>query len=681
MIKYNSKWYSNEIIFLKIILYLVMLVWGLSFALCFKSFSLCNILLRVGAFVWLYSMIFFFKANNNFKDCILIQFLTVNLLCFLFFLISYMCSYRNGVIINNTNALSLIMSFSIGTLICMILYVQKFKQIKKSFVKYCSKNKYIFLLIFFIIIQYLPVFSFLFKSDSNTYYATLVENTGTWDFNIKNIDSFQLGYHATYGYSIFAFIGNSIISKFGIGIRLVNLFFIIITVMRFNDIIKKLFNDRSKIFYFSLCGLFAFNPLILGLEQEISIDFPMLCFFILFLWAYIYQKNIYMVFYSMCLCFSKEIGIVFLLGFSGGIVLYRIILNIIQKEKTVKILKSNELRVLYSILIFIINLLTFSIWGAHTSDIKTKNNLINSFHFNFKYIIIKIKQMFIFNFQWVVVLIIILGLILGIKNRIKIKEIDCGIIFSFLSFLIFQLSYFTYTHYRYLIPMAFFTAIFLGYILNWKFEKEFIRIIILFFCMTLFTIQSYFFVDPISNNIFKKIKTGNGFLISQNYMSSDKNNPEYMIYEENGGDLSNEVFRDYTQNNRKYECFEICFEKAFSKIDYSENTGILISPIYDDGFWGKDKWTFSNLFGTLNRESIRWNEHFNQLTYEKNDTKINWINSENYTKEMSKYDKVWYFEFKYPSNFEFENYISKMNIIESFDINYYGWQISVYRIK
>lgn len=570
----------------------------------------------------------------------------------------------------------------------LTLYYHK-NELRKIITNYIKKNSYVFIVIIIYFVLYLNCFTFLFKADSYTYYSTLAANEGYWTFSLSDIQKFQIGYHSTYGYSLFAFLGNYILRIYGLGIRLINFLLTTTAIVCMNNIFQHIFQDKKKSFYFLLLITFIFNPLILGIGQEISTDMPMTCFLVWFIWAFLNHYKVYVVLFACLVCFTKENAIILLFGYVASIYVVRLVKEYFRFgfsfRKIFTVLKVYEWAILLAPILYLINMYFYNSWNNGNTVITSGKNMLNSFQLNFEYITIKLSQMFIFNFQWLILIIVIVGLIVILFSRKKIgfNETNIGIIGSFVFYTGFQLLYFTYPHYRYLIPSAFYYTIFLGMVLQ-HFSRCATCEIILTSLSLLLAIQSFYSIDFISNCFFRTVSTGNGSIISLAYYTADNELQDYLLLETEGGDLSNEVFRDYVQNNRQYEGFEQCFEKMMSSINYSEDKGLILSPIYDSSYWGADQWTFNNLFGTTDRHVIHWSEKWHQLTYEETDVVIQWIDSDMipYNKDSNyDYDEIWYIEFPYDTNFNFKNYRDNFKILEKKVIIHGQWQINAYRIE
>lgn len=593
--------------------------------------------------------------------------------------ISIKCDFHYKIAIYGMIVLLLVTLFWLQ---CVFFHRKEWKYRIKRFLK---KNNYIFCVIVLFVIFYIDCFTFLFKSDSNTYYQTSLNCLSGWKFVLSDLEQFKLGYHLTYGYSLFISIGNYLFPNDGIGIRAINLLLMIQTLFFMNGINRELFQKKSKWMYSLLLCCFAFNPIILGIIQEMNIDMPMMWFFVWVVWAYLKKKDILLIFSSLLFVFSKENAVFVLGGLVLGIVIYRGIIQIKDNRNLNPffLFEKNEWFVGMSFVCFVIcSFFLGNRWGAESTQIESQLGLVNTFQFNLEYIGYRLKQLCILNFQWIVVIMCLVFIIFFIYKRpkVKIRDIHCGMIVAAIFYNLFQLLYFTFPHYRYFILNAFFTELMIGGIIFYITKNKKIQINVLLVLSALFLGQSYFPIDFVSNNLFKTISTGNGKIISLSHYSSSLENPSVLITEQQGGNLDNEKFRDYVQHSRQYTRFEKCFEEVLTEINYDSNKGIMIIPLYDEPGTGKTDWTFVNLFGVTDANTIHYNEITKQLSFDTEDNSINWISYTDLQNNYDLYSEIWMIEFPYETPNK-ANYPSDYTVIESKTINYGEWKIVAHCLK
>lgn len=228
------------------------------------------------------------------------------------------------------------------------------------------------------------------------------------------------------------------------------------------------------------------------------------------------------------------------------------------------------------------------VW-AETNVLKFDSNGWNCFGFNKKIMVNRAGEIFILNFHWVAGLVIVAALLIGIgrvieKRRLALSAVpsDLGevtnthniiennhykinttenvsekhnlhfaqdnlinnrwwgilpVLMSFLAFLTFNLSYITYIIPRYVVHGAFFLAIFVLLSLPLATDSKKIRTSILSIIFLLFTLQTFWTIDPLSKLFFgstsfgkheilqidsKGEAQGNGFVYSAAFAAEDK---------------------------------------------------------------------------------------------------------------------------------------------------------------
>lgn len=605
-------------------------------------------------------------SNNSLQYSLVFMVLTV------FFVSQFISSIKNETRCTYRVVIVAIVSSFISLIYWAVSSIQCYRK-KIEIKKIISNFGYLILILVGIIVVYAPNFSMLFKGDSYAYYSSLVENVGKWQFNFNNLSSFRLGYHSSYGYAIFMCIGNFLIPTDGIGIRLMTLLIFLVTVCLLNEIIAELFPKMGKIKKFIVLSLFSFNPLTIGIIQEMNPDFAALCFFIWMINSFLKKRRVLLPVSAMLLAFSKENAIFLIAGFMIGVGIYRLISKK-YKDGYLFIFDFSEwLIILVPILFYLDMFWLGNSWG-NAENVASGIGIRNTFQVNIEYIFIKLKQMYVLNFQWLFLAIVLFVIILSFRKRkVRNKEIISGLALSYLFWLGFQLLYFTYPHYRYTQVNAFYFTLIFALFLDLLDERNKVISYVLGGCVSfLFFVQTFVSIDCISNKIFRKVSTGNGEILSLAYYTDDPEIPNKLIL----GNLYSEKFRDYVQNNRQYLGFEKCFEKFMKEIDYNGEP-IVLSPIYRDNYWGDYKWTFCNMFGTIDVSSIYWNNDKNKLTYEKEYIPIKWITLD----DLKKYDETWFVYLPFEQGKPVEKYLGDINNLEFKEVIYGQWKIYAYKLK
>lgn len=525
----------------------------------------------------------------------------------------------------------------------------------------------------------IPTLTLLFKSDSYTYFSMLIDGAGKWNFSLCDMWPFRIGYHASYGYTFFALLGYYVAPWQGLGIRIAHIILAVTAYCSIAATLKKLYAGRTNSFYFAVAACFLFNPLVLGLIQEMNLDFPMACFLALFVWAHCGEKKVLSVFFAALMCFSKEYGVVLVFFYATGVLVGRLIFGILNSSSD-SIVKPWELCIGIPALFFIVDMLLQPSWGGSSAGAQSGLGAVNTFQINIDYIIFRIKELTILNFQWMAMLVILCGLaISALRHRLAtITPSLVGVFFSMMAYGALTILYFTYPHYRYLAPSAVYLPILLGAACSSL--SNVVQLVIPLSIALLFGVQSFVSIDPISNQVFRRVDAGNGDIISLARYSDDPYRQGILIDEEHGGDLSSEVFRDYVQNNREYTLFQQCFEDLLMAIDYGDAVGIVVYPIYPLGNQENAQYTFTNCFGVNDPNLIRISDDGGLVNWPFGN-QINWISTTRATEACRQMESVWVVRMPTQQALPaFDEYLAAFEVKEMVEQQCGPWSIQAYRI-
>lgn len=597
-----------------------------------------------------------------------------------FWVLNLIASIHSGINIHKKCALSGLIALLISTLAWARYSLQThFYRGPRTIIEYISFNLVKLVPVILFVILSIPTLNLLFKSDSYTYYSMLADGAGKWNFSLCDVQPFRLGYHASYGYALFTYLGFYILPWQGIGIRVAHIILAVTAYFALASVLKKLFGGREDAFYVSTSACFLFNPLILGLIQEMNLDFPMTCFFCLFVWAHCTGKKVLAVFFAALTCFSKEIAIVLLFSYAIGVVIGRVISRG-SRFRFTKVIRIWELCIAIPALFYMVDMFIQPVWGGSGGDKPTGLGAVNTFHINPGYIVFRLKELLVLNFQWVAIAVICLGVVFIIikKEKLVFNPVLVGLALSMGAYVILTVLYFTYPHYRYLAPSAMYTPLIIGWAFYWVRGR--MKAIAPLLIATLFGIQSFISVDPLSNCIFRQVNTGNGSIISLAHYSDDLNKSGILIDENQGGDLTNEVFRDYVQYNREYTQFQRCFECLLETIDYSDDVALVVYPVFRVGNVETAQYTFVNFFGVNEADQIRISET-GTLTNSPFGEDINWVSIDNIAEEAERMDSIWVIQL--PSEepiYGLADYLSEFDVRQVVEQRCGIWEVRAFEV-
>lgn len=644
------------------------------------SFGVMLLLLMTG------SIMFFFDRNYRRKQSL--QLTGVFVLLSLFWDVNFIATENTSI--NLSIAVIGFVSLNISAVLFLIDTVRHndVRSIRKVFT-----NREIFGLLFVVLLFALLSihdFGFWFKGDSLVYYNAIIKGRNQWDFTLNTLSAFLMGGHTAYSYSFFLFIGEYLWHNDGNGIRLMNILLSETTIVCFYAIVYKLFPNFGKIQKTLLTFSFAFAPLLFGISYLVSSDFPLLCFFVIFVFAYLYDLRIIQWLSILALCFSKEIGIIIVFGFYLGECIY----YACQKKRKnwfIQFIKEcfrGKRIVRYlGVFFYIVPMFLLSegwmknlrgIFLKESSSSVSLPNRITKWHYYFY----KLEELFIMNFMWIVVLagviLFIFKLIQHIRKRnVKIKLLNSPVIMplltSWIMFLFVSMFYFTYVHYRYIQLNVFFMILFLG-VLGMMIKKERLRTGFLGVVALLFLCQDYVMIDPVTYCFFPKFDAGNQQVVStRRYFYEGKT---IGFLEDNGSTIAKHYLHEGLDYNRQQFGLQKVLEQALGKINYSSKKLIVLDNF--GGWLENDCW---QLFGENKADCFYWSADKETVTRDGTDEKLNLqIDIEGHNIEMEHYEEVYYLDFTFNPYIK-DTYLESKTPLDKFDVSSGVWKIQVYRLK
>lgn len=640
--------------------------------------STTYILSLVGFFAFLYQS----KKDSNspfFK-----QIFFFYAFCAIFYNLSFFSEFvEKQYFINIALALVCLNLPAIIMLIYFIVKNVKFKKISAGFIA----NWEILLIIFSFCILSLETINTMTRLDSNIYY-TYLNQAKSWNLSFDTVINFKLGGHQSIGYTLWGLIGLYLTPSSPAGIRLVNIFLISVSILFLHKIYKKIFPNTTRIILFLGVALFAFNPLILGLIYDITLELPLVCFYIWVIYSILYDKKIFLMISSFFLVFTKETGILLLFGCAIGWFISELYFALKQKTKKWYYTFSWKKAFIFCFApaMLCLSMLITPLWRQDSlTQSNTAVQTMDSFGINLDNSIIKLKELFILNFSWLfVTLILISGIIVAIlkshkRKRYTIKKFlyTLPLFISTLFFVIFQFIYITYCHIRYITPFipALIAILIIMLTLAWNRKVSSFLLII---CLCAIMIQNFYTLDPISKGICNTINIGRSEIFTtrtfvrstENTIQTQKTDPL----------LVNEL--QLTQSamyNRQYLYFLFAFEKFIDSIQYNDNTFIAIAPIYENQVSGM---TWTSLFGRWYSDELFYDMENKRCVDDTSKTKINLavISSPNDI-NLDEYERVYLLSFPYNELFDNENFLKQFNPINQYVISERLWEIQVNQLK
>lgn len=663
-----------------------LLTFIMSYICGLTSYSYKSVCLLTMTYLFSYGafMSFFFFTNR--PHHILYQLLTIYLFATLFFDLSYFSKY-----VSKTYELSVLfggLTINLPVII-MLVYIGGRKSVYYRVTQIIRGHWELVGLIFLFILFSCETLNTITRGDSNIYY-TYLQNAKSWDLSFNTISLFKLGGHQSIGYTIWGLLGAYLSPNTPLGIRIVNIIMVCVSILALYCILEKLLPLKTykRVVLFLATCLFAFNPIVLGTIYDINLDLPALCFYLWALYSLLYNKKIFLFFSSVFLLFSKETGIILLLGIVFGWVVTQLYMAYINNKKNFWKNPDHWQICCMTVpcIIMVLTLCFSSLWRQDRMSAKnnTQKQPMDSFGINFDNTIIKLKELFCLNFAWIFslfILICIVALLLQ-KRRFKAnKNIiiqSMPILVSFAMFVSFQFVYITYSRIRYIVAyLPGFLFVFLFLIIITYSPKQ--AIAILSITTILLLCECFYTLDPVSRQLCDTIDIGCTRIISTRTFVRDsdysirtpKTHPELIKYFQ--------LASDSAACNRQYLYFLWAFEKFIDEIDYDDNTYIAVAPIYEID---NNNMTWISLFGHWYSNELFYDNRTHKLVEDTSKTSLNIsVIKDKSEVPYAEYDRVFLISFPYNKLFDNDKFLSSFDVKNYFKVCKRGWEIQVYQIK
>lgn len=641
--------------------------------------SLCSI---VFCFVMLDIAFFlrFFHGNNVKKKTFFIYVMVLVL-----WNILYINSTNPNIVVVISGEISFIIPILLVIVECFRKkYISKYIKIVLSSIseiksKLFEKAGMIILLLIFAALSY-ETLDTAIVLDADIFFHAF-EGLRDFDFTFYTIDSLKLGGHLSFAYSVIYGCIYFIAPNTAVLLRLVNILIAMISTVALDYIITRINPNLTKMTRLLLCAAYLFNPIIMGLIYDLNLDLFCSSIFILFIAAYLKRDSECILLTSFMLVFSKEIGIVLLLGFLVGVlILY------VDKRNNIKLREMFYLApVVVPTMFFLLFMLAGKLWRQRSilGNKQSKMDgvvLMDSIQLYSVNVITKLKELFLINFSWVVWLLFAISLGVCIyhylkkKRNILNKKCYIPIVCSMFFFILFNILYVTYVHMRYIIPFVFFSVICLCLVLQ-ALENRF-RYSILTILTILMLVENFITIDPITRNVFDNVDVGNCNIIStRTFIRSGDNS--VTLYKDRKPFSYSFMLTQSAQYNRQYMYKSELVERILEKINYDENDVIYVLPCYEEAIG----MTWNCLFGKWYTDTLYYDESYRLVEENKLAAKpINIVIGEPDIVDTG-YENVYVVSFDYNRNYDVHEVLQRYAFVDSKIVTYRGWTAEVSRLR
>lgn len=522
-------------------------------------------------------------------------------------------------------------------------------------------------------------FTTWFRGDSEFYFQGICDSVENLKKGKIALANFGISGHMCYGYSLFVFIGHLLIPYYGIGIRLANLLLALVTIFIFWKVIGILFPKLEQWTRTFITAAFAFSPFLLGIFGEVHSDFPVLCFFVWLVYCYITKRQGLCLVTGFLLCFSKETGVLYYASFFAGCFLYRCIKN--ENRNWLKKLGTEFSALEWLLLVpadlFLIVAASAQGWANAAINPVIADRRLNTFCFLPEYIWMKFREIFLMNFAWLLVVPLGLFIVAFMKKRIqKIggnREWMAGLVVSAVVFVLFNFSFYTFTHYRYLQLCLFFYLIFVIFLLEKSCQKVWIKRGVSLLMAVAFLVESFVTIDPVTYLVFHDVELGNGKIVTTNEIEMYPSDNESEERDEPKGQLLDAIVY-----NRECLGFERAFEEAMKDIGYDESTLLIFPTLYEQNVL----YTFLAYFGVHDSSKLRWDDKTNNITIDERGTKINYTGlTKGIPNTVLTYPKIWYVKLYHQGEWRRESNLEYFDVLEERTYQSGKWKFVLEKVK
>ncbi|MCR5511403.1 MAG: hypothetical protein K6F54_10700 [Lachnospiraceae bacterium] len=411
-------------------------------------------------------------------------------------------------------------------------------------------DKWMLLLIALVIAVRIPMLGTTQRVDGGVYYGALLNAAETFDFTMGQIwATFRLAAHTSLAYTFFSLLGEFLTPGSTVGVNLVCAIMTAAAVACLYKIERRLLPDLNPSIAFISLAVIQFTPLFWGTYSYVQLDYMYLIFFVFMWYTHLNKEYILTCLWMICVVMTKETGGIILLGYY--LVFF---LKLFFEDRGVTI--KDRFKKVFSDPIFSILLLgaallagyfvkqgAFSVWTPASDaaiegyswfidagKVQTYGQDAASFGIYPKYIICKFIHFFILGFNWIASGTIAVCAVLTIRNKRFPRKMFTDLLPLFGAmgaYALFNMVYITWCHARYIVffsEMLWFVAALLvchaffsaSSVSRDSAKEARIRILSAVaagVCALLLILQTFMFIDPVSNLIFDHLDTGRGDML------------------------------------------------------------------------------------------------------------------------------------------------------------------------
>ena len=478
--------------------------------------------------------------------------------------------------------------------------------------KWFSENKLILLVITCFVLLSIEVIDSWSMWDSWAYHISLISMMKNLNADFSGMYGLRLCSHNSYGYSLWlAFF--QLLKEGTALVQIADIALAGISIYAYYQILRKILGKRYSNKILALAAMpYAFSPFVMGIVGNLNLDSATMYFAMIFIACSLYHYECLELIFAFCFCSTKESAVLYYVVYIvAKVVCEYLCKNRFQLWNLIKFGFGDIKNYMYALptilLMALAKLTPDSGWGS-VKEAGWDNTGYNCLGISQNVISMKLKQTFLLNFNWIFWIIIFLGIIILLIQKMrqktkadkKVLEKTIPIIMTGIIIIVFGCLYITWTHARYIapmIPLMYLTATIIVATIKWK-EFAFCGLNIILAVILL--IQCFNTIDPLTKNTFHEIPIGSESIYS-------------MQLEGNERISDSKEFHDAIIYNRQYIYWQETLVKLLNEAGYDGNM-LVVAP--NDVYCTKYELLGTGIYKT---DKVLWNIPEGRFEYSNRD--------------------------------------------------------------
>jgi hypothetical protein len=386
-----------------------------------------------------------------------------------------------------------------------------------------------------------PYWDLVPRWDGASYYQWIANSTRDLDLSLIRLATlFRVADHPSHAYGLYLAIGQLLLPFNHVIANVQNTALAALGIYAFWLLLRRLCSAWSANLRLLLTLIFAFNPLYFGVSLTPNADLPVTVFLIVVLASYAYDRLIWFGFAGLCLCFSKEPG---LLAY-GLLLMLLVLFWAIPRAKSLAhlVIDFDELvsfsdrlliplqrgprAIVRSAMVVLVAMFPLAVFLAYhqalpkaswaTSVSTWKDTGFLCFGLNSRMFRTVLGEALLLNFAWIPTLLVMASIAKGqiwsdrvgepnsMDERAMVRVLAC----LFVAYLLVHCLYINYLNPRYVLALVPLWLILAGYSLRRLIDSERIRIAGCSVFAALSVAQTWYALDPVSNGYWTTFKIG-----------------------------------------------------------------------------------------------------------------------------------------------------------------------------